>query len=101
VASRGRHLTVVDRRAGELPQPAEPASPEDFLLESELAGALGRALAELSPTDRGALLLAAQGYRGPEIAASLGRTQGATRTLLCRARGKMRGRLAMAGFSPA
>ena len=101
VASRGRHLTVVDRRAGELPRPDAPESPEALVIESEMNGALRTALAEMSPTDRDALMLAAQGYRGPEIAASIGRTPGATRTLLCRARTKARGRLQIAGFAPA
>jgi RNA polymerase sigma-70 factor (ECF subfamily) len=100
VNSRGRHLTVVDRRAGELPRPAAPATPEALVLEAETSAALRSALDELSATDRDALILAAHGYRGPEIAASIGRTPGATRTLLCRARGKMRGRLQIAGFSP-
>lgn len=100
VNSRGRHLTVVDRRAGDLPRPAAPATPEAVVLESETSSALKAALDQLSPSDRDALILAAYGYRGPEIAASIGRTPGATRTLLCRARGKMRGRLQIAGFSP-
>jgi len=101
VASRGRHLSVVDRRAGDLPRPDEPDSPETVIVEAELCGALRTVLAELSATDRDALLLAAQGYHGPEIAASIGRTPGATRTLLCRARSKVRGRLEVAGFAPA
>jgi RNA polymerase sigma-70 factor (ECF subfamily) len=101
VASRGRHLSVVDRRAGELPRPDSPASPEAIVVEAELNGALRAVLAQLSPDDRDALLLAAQGYRGPEIAASIGRTPGATRTLLCRARSNVRGRLELAGFAPA
>jgi RNA polymerase sigma-70 factor (ECF subfamily) len=97
-ASRGRHLTVVDRRAGELVRPDAPPTPESMALQGETAAALRDALAGLSPTDRDALLLAAHGYRGHEIATSLGRTPGATRTLLCRARGKIRGRLQVAGF---
>ncbi|MBF8289401.1 MAG: polymerase sigma factor, sigma-70 family [Chloroflexi bacterium] len=101
VASRGRHLSVVDRRAGELPRPDAPASPETITLQAEAAAAMRAALALLSASDRDALLMAAHGYRGTEIASSLGRTQGATRTLLCRARGKARRRLELAGFSPA
>lgn len=100
VNSRGRHLTVVDRRAGDLPRPSAPATPEAVVLEAETSSTLRAALDELAAADRHALILAARGYRGPEIAASLGRTPGATRTLLCRARGKLRGRLQIAGFSP-
>ncbi|MEW5991128.1 MAG: sigma-70 family RNA polymerase sigma factor [Chloroflexota bacterium] len=99
--SRGRHLSVVDRRAGELPHPDGPTSPEAQVVEAELNEALRAVLAQLSSDDRGALILAAQGYRGPEIAASIGRTAGATRTLLCRARTKVRDRLGLAGYSPA
>jgi len=101
VASRGRHLTVVDRRAGELPRPDSPDSPETVVVDAEMSGALRAVLAGLSASDRNALVLAAQGYHGPEIAASLGRTSGATRTLLCRARSKVRGQLEQAGFMPA
>ena len=100
-ASRGRHLTVVDRRVGELARPDSPPTPEALAVQAETSAALRSALDELSSTDRDALLLAAHGYRGHEIAASLGRSPGATRTLLCRARTKIRGRLQLAGFSPA
>ncbi|HMJ81385.1 MAG TPA: sigma factor-like helix-turn-helix DNA-binding protein, partial [Candidatus Dormibacteraeota bacterium] len=41
-----------------------------------------------------ALLLAAQGQSGREIAAALGRTESATRTILCRARRRLRDELA-------
>lgn len=101
VASRGRHLTVVDRRAGDLPMPDAPPSPEAVVVATERSGAVRAALAELSPADRDALLLAAHGYRGHEIADSIGRTEGATRTLLCRARNKLRLRLEVAGFGAA
>jgi RNA polymerase sigma factor (sigma-70 family) len=101
VKSRGRHLTVVDRRAGQLPRPDAPETPEAIAVAAERAAAVRGALAGLSPADRDALILAAQGYRGEEIASSIGRTPGATRTLLCRARTKMRGRLEMAGFGAA
>jgi DNA-directed RNA polymerase specialized sigma24 family protein len=36
------------------------------------------------------MILASFGVGGPEIAQAIGRTQGATRTLLCRARARMR-----------
>lgn len=97
--SRGRHLQVVDRRAGTLPRPDEPDSPEQFVVDGELAAAVGEVLALMSGTERRALAMAANGYGGLEIAASLGRTPGATRTLLCRARAKIRGHALMAGFA--
>ena len=85
-----------------MPATAAPATtPEAMAVAAEQGAALRSALAELSAADREALLLAAYGFRGPEIATSIGRTPGATRTLLCRARGKMRGHLEVAGFTPA
>lgn len=100
VASRGRHQTVVDRRAGELPRPDADEGPEREAVQRELDEAVRVALSTLSFDDREALLLAAHGYRGPEIANRLRRTNGATRTLLCRARAKVRAQLLVAGFSP-
>ena len=97
VASRGRHASVVDRRLAELPRPDHEPSPETASIEAEEAVALRQALGTLKPTDRAAIVMAAQGFRGPEIADRLGRSQGATRTLLCRARSRMRGELEAAG----
>lgn len=99
--SRGRHLQVVDRRAGQLAHPAEPPSPERVVVEGELTAAVGAVLAGMSGPERRALALAANGYGGIEIATSLGRTPGATRTLLCRARGKIRAQMLVAGFAGA
>jgi RNA polymerase sigma factor (sigma-70 family) len=99
VASRGRHQSVVDRRAGELPLPGQEESPEREAVRHELDEAVRVALAALPADDRRALVLAAHGYRGPEIASRLRRTNGATRTLLCRARSKMRAQLLVAGFA--
>jgi RNA polymerase sigma factor (sigma-70 family) len=99
--SRGRHLQVVDRRSAELPRPVDTADPGEIVIHEELARAVGAVLGELSRSEQAALLLAAQGYRGPEIAESIGRTPGATRTLLCRARVKIRHRMSAAGLAPA
>jgi DNA-directed RNA polymerase specialized sigma24 family protein len=99
VASGGRHAAVVDRKLGDLPRPDHEPSPEVASIDAEEALAVRRALASLGVIDRRALVMAAQGYRGPEIAHRLGRTQGATRTLLCRARSRLRGELVAAGVS--
>jgi RNA polymerase sigma-70 factor (ECF subfamily) len=99
VASGGRHAAVVDRKLGDLPRPDHEPSPEAASIDAEEAVAVRRALSSLGPIDRGALVMVAQGYRGPEIARRLGRTQGATRTLLCRARSKLRGQLTAAGIT--
>ena len=99
--SRGRHLQVVDRRAGFLPRPSEPDGPEQVVCDNELAIAVGAVLAQMSGSERRALALAANGYVGAEIATELGRTPGAVRTLLCRARAKIRVELQVAGFAGA
>jgi RNA polymerase sigma-70 factor (ECF subfamily) len=99
--SRGRHLQVIDRHAGRLPRPSEPANPEEIVVKGELAAAVGDVLALLSGTERRALVLAANGYGSIEIAASVGRSPGATRTLLCRARSKIREGVRLAGFAGA
>ena len=95
--SRGRRLSVAARNGDRLARPADPRSPEATLIEAEDGQALHKALDELGATDRRALLLSAHGYRGQEIARALGRSDGATRTLLCRARTKVRERLVAAG----
>jgi RNA polymerase sigma factor (sigma-70 family) len=66
------------------------ASPETHVLASERAQMLEAWLEHVSPVARTSLVLAAQGYTGLEIARAIGRTEGATRTLMCRARGDLR-----------
>jgi RNA polymerase sigma factor (sigma-70 family) len=95
--SRGRRLTVADRRRHSFSLPAEEPSAETLALEAERYGELHAAMAAIGPIDRRALVLSARGYRGAEIARSLGRTDGATRTLLCRARTKVRRLMVEAG----
>jgi RNA polymerase sigma factor (sigma-70 family) len=88
--SRGRHLAVADRRSAELASPAFAPSPEGLMLDAERDDALRDVLAALGSVDRRALILASQGYPVQEIAQSIGRSNGATRTLMCRARMKLR-----------
>jgi len=95
--SRGRRMTVADRHAAQLRQPAEVASPESDAVAAEEAAAVRSAVSGLDADDREAVILAAHGYRGPEIAERLGRSNGATRTLLCRARAKVRQQLLLSG----
>jgi RNA polymerase sigma factor (sigma-70 family) len=98
VASRGRHASVADRHLASLPRPDVAPSPEAASISAEEARLVRSALGTLARSDRHALVLAAQGYAGPEIALRIGRTEGATRTLLCRARTKMRVQLQAAGI---
>lgn len=88
--SRSRHGAVWSRLLPRLVDRREPVRPESELLRVERDAELHTALAELAPDGRAALLLAAQGFDGHEIAASIGRTEGATRTLLCRSRVRLR-----------
>jgi RNA polymerase sigma-70 factor, ECF subfamily len=91
--SRGRHRTVVDRRFGELPRPQAPVTPDRTALGRESRAVIVAALRDLRADEREAVLLAAEGYHGDEVADAIGRTVGATRTLLCRARAKLRSTL--------
>ena len=50
-------------------------------------------LGELGADARTALLMAANGFNGLEIADAIGRSPNATRTLMCRSRLQLRARL--------
>lgn len=65
-------------------------SSESVVLGAERDRALATALLAAGGEGRTGLLLAAHGYSGREIARHLGRSEGSTRTLMCRARGQVR-----------
>ena len=88
--SRSRRGAVWGRLLPRLVDRREPAAPETEALRAERASELHTALSELPPDARAALLLAAQGFEGHEIATSIGRSEGATRALLCRSRVRLR-----------
>lgn len=90
VVSAARHRAVAERTADRLVDRDPAPSTEEAVVRHERNSILTRALGEASAADRSALVLAAQGFRGAEIAAALGRTELATRALLCRARGRLR-----------
>jgi len=92
--SRGRHIQVQSRTAPRLREDEDGVPTDDLVVRRDESCRLRAALATLPAIDREVLLLAAAGYTGPEIAVELGRSQVATRTLLCRARGRLRTRLA-------
>ena len=95
--SRGRHNQVVERKHSALVSYEIGDSAEITALRHEDARATFEALGQLHVTDRRALLMAASGLSGAEIGARLGRSNGATRTLLCRARQKLRMAMEPAG----
>jgi RNA polymerase sigma-70 factor (ECF subfamily) len=67
--------------------------PEASALRHERNETLERALADLPADARVALLLSAHGFRGEEIAETIGRSHGATRSMLLRARLRVRDQL--------
>lgn len=88
--SRARRTIVARRLAPLLLDRSSPDQPDMVALKRERDGELHRVLAALRPSERRALILAAQGMSGPEIALDLGRSHGATRALICRARSRLR-----------
>jgi RNA polymerase sigma-70 factor, ECF subfamily len=72
-------------------------SPESNVLARERRSGLDAILATLPAEARTALLLSADGFSGEEIAAAIGRSHGATRTLLSRARVRVRLALEQSG----
>jgi RNA polymerase sigma-70 factor (ECF subfamily) len=88
--SGARRRQTASRFEPFLEHPSSPEDPASAALASERASAVHAALAELRPVDRTALLLAAEGHHNAEIAERIGRTELATRALLCRARRRLR-----------
>lgn len=88
--SRSRRGQVALRAMPRLLDRSEPVQPEGEILRRERDVTLRETLALLTPDARAALLLAAAGFDGRETAIAIGRTDGATRVLLCRARVRLR-----------
>jgi RNA polymerase sigma-70 factor, ECF subfamily len=92
--SRGRHVRVA-RRWLSRSQIEEEAfeAPERTAIRFERHERLEAALDDLPREQRLGLLMAARGFSGHEIAEVLGRSDVSTRTMLCRARFRLRSRL--------
>ena len=97
VVSSHRHRQIGERVLVRLADDEIGSSLEESAIRHEEDHALVTALAAAPTDDRAALILAAQGYRGAEIAARLGRTELASRALLCRARSRLGAHLVAAG----
>jgi RNA polymerase sigma-70 factor (ECF subfamily) len=96
IISGARRSATARRRAAEDGSDDEIfESPESQFLTSERRHDLGMAMDAAGPAGRAGLILAAQGFSGREIAEALGRSEGATRTLLCRARREVRRELSL------
>jgi RNA polymerase sigma-70 factor, ECF subfamily len=96
---RARRLSIVERwwrGPGRATEDTDVAA-EDVVLARERTSELSGALAGLPREVRSALLLAADGFSGREIADLLGKSEGATRNLMWRARLALRDQLSEAG----
>jgi RNA polymerase sigma-70 factor (ECF subfamily) len=91
--SRGRRRTTAFEWMGRYGRHSlgdDVASPEAGMLARERTSAIDAVLATLPAEARTALLLSADGFSGEEIAVAIGRSHGATRTLLSRTRVRVR-----------
>ena len=93
VVDGGRHRTVVTRVLGRLVDHRTEPPPDDAFLRGETAArGLGRPWRAVDRRADGAPPRA-HGFSGREVADALGRTELATRSLICRARLRLRERL--------
>ena len=99
VVSRARRNAVAIRAMPGLLDRGIATSPEDAALDHERDVLVREALRTLTGPDRSIVVMAARGYRPEEIAGIIGKTGPATRTRLCRARGRLRAQLELAGLS--
>lgn len=93
VVDGGRHRAVVGRVLGRLVDHRTEPPPDDEVLRGELRREVRAALGTLPRDARTALMLAAHGFSGREVADALGRSELATRSLICRARLRLREQL--------
>ena len=99
VISRARRAAVATRAMPELLERDVAPSPEDVAVSNERDEMLHQVLGSLGSVDRQVVVLAAQGYRAEEIAKVIGASGAAARTRLCRARGRLRAHLTLAGMT--
>jgi RNA polymerase sigma-70 factor (ECF subfamily) len=90
VISRARRRHTAERHAGLVVEAASVPPVDEQVVERERDEELRDVLRAARSDDRTAMTMAADGFAMREIAQHLGRTELATRALLCRARGRMR-----------
>jgi RNA polymerase sigma-70 factor (ECF subfamily) len=93
VVNSGRRRAVAGRYLHRLVRRGHEEAADARLLRSERTEELVSALAGMPADHRTALLLAAHGFSGREIAVAIDRSEVAVRTLLSRARVRLRERL--------
>ena len=96
--SGGRRASVARNRLDALVRNGSEPGPEPAYLDREQHSMLDDALAELDLDARTALVMAANGFKGIEIAEAIGRSGTATRTFMCRSRLQLRQRLGTSGW---
>ena len=90
VVSRARQRAVAQRFAPRLIEGHTAPAVDAEVLEREQRTTVHAMLGASRPDDRRAIVLSARGHRTREIATQLGRSELATRSLLCRARARLR-----------
>ena len=93
VVSNARRRQTGERTIERLAEDDHVTSTEESIIGRERDRQIVDVLTTAGERDRTVMLLAAQGFRSREIAERIGRTELATRTLLCRARGRLRERM--------
>ncbi|MGH2357105.1 MAG: RNA polymerase sigma factor [Candidatus Limnocylindria bacterium] len=93
VVSESRHRRSAERWQARIAPATATASAEHEFITREDERLLSDALGDLATDARAGLLMSAHGFGGEEIAQLLGRSHLATRSLLFRARAKLRDRL--------
>ena len=88
--SRGRRGVVARKFLERRPAEETEVAAEIEILRHELSETLLAALTILPDDQSSALVMAAQGFSGREIADALGRTETSTRTMMFRARERLR-----------
>ena len=91
--SDARRKNTKERTIEALAETGHVPSTEDAAIGRERDAVVRDVLTAVRPFERDAMVLAAAGYGSAEIGDRLGRTAQATRTLLCRARGRLRTQL--------
>jgi RNA polymerase sigma-70 factor, ECF subfamily len=100
IISRGRRVSVAERWVQRFSHHTESVeSPEAGLIRHERRDRVAVLLQSVPSDARVCLLMAAEGFSGREIAAAIGKTEGATRVLMSRARNQLRGLLMAEGPS--
>jgi RNA polymerase sigma-70 factor, ECF subfamily len=91
--SRARRRSTAVRAADRLVDRREQPAVDAEVIHREALAAVRSTLASARTDDRAVILLAARGMPTREMAAELGRSELATRALLCRARARVRNEL--------